>query len=189
MIVPLQISGDTKRKASRPNTPCSSSSNYESRKPGKWLKIYRLDSHWWLKTYLTTDVDASPKTNISLKKDGWKTTFLLKWSLLRGLLLICRGVNFVSSGFLNLGSLIAIRGSVGYLHLRIAQDVGRKFLNCEYPPWTNSSPAKIGHLKRKLVFQSSIFRCYVSCREGICSYIWWHSQRTSHLLFSVYPYR
>ena len=34
-------------------------------------------------------------------------------------------------------------------------------------PETNSSPLKIGHPKRKLVFQPSIFRCYVSFREGI----------------------
>ena len=34
------------------------------------------------------------------------------------------------------------------------------------PPETNSSPLKIGHPKRKLVFQPSIFRCYVSFREG-----------------------
>ena len=33
-------------------------------------------------------------------------------------------------------------------------------------PKTNSSPLKIGHPKRKLVFQSSIFRCYVGFREG-----------------------
>ena len=35
-------------------------------------------------------------------------------------------------------------------------------------PETNSSPLKIGHPKRKLVFQPSIFRCEnVSFREGI----------------------
>ena len=33
-------------------------------------------------------------------------------------------------------------------------------------PETNSSHLKIGHPKRKLVFQPSIFRCYVSFREG-----------------------
>ncbi len=33
---------------------------------------------------------------------------------------------------------------------------------------TASSPLKIGHSKRKLVFQPSIFRCYVSFREGNC---------------------
>ena len=33
-------------------------------------------------------------------------------------------------------------------------------------PKTNSSPLKIGHPKRKLVFQPSIFRCHVSFREG-----------------------
>ena len=33
-------------------------------------------------------------------------------------------------------------------------------------PETNGLPLKIGHPKRKLVFQSSIFRCYVSFREG-----------------------
>ena len=33
-------------------------------------------------------------------------------------------------------------------------------------PETNSLPLKIGHPKRKLVFQPSIFRCYVSFREG-----------------------
>ena len=32
-------------------------------------------------------------------------------------------------------------------------------------PETNSSPLKMGHPKRKLVFQPSIFRCYVSFRE------------------------
>ena len=31
---------------------------------------------------------------------------------------------------------------------------------------TNSSALKIGLLKRKLIFQSAIFRCYVSFREG-----------------------
>ena len=36
-------------------------------------------------------------------------------------------------------------------------------------PETNSSPLKIGHPKMKLVFQPSIFRCYVSFREGILS--------------------
>ena len=34
------------------------------------------------------------------------------------------------------------------------------------PPKTNSSPLKIGHPKRKLVFQPSIFRCHVSFRDG-----------------------
>ena len=34
-------------------------------------------------------------------------------------------------------------------------------------PETNSSHLKIGHLKRKVVFQPSIFRGYVSFREGI----------------------
>ena len=33
-------------------------------------------------------------------------------------------------------------------------------------PETNNSHLKIGHPKRKLVFQPSIFRCYVSFREG-----------------------
>ena len=33
-------------------------------------------------------------------------------------------------------------------------------------PETNSSPLKIDHPKRKLVFQPSIFRGYVSFREG-----------------------
>ena len=33
-------------------------------------------------------------------------------------------------------------------------------------PETHSSPLKIGHPKRKLVFQPSIFRGYVSFREG-----------------------
>ncbi len=34
-------------------------------------------------------------------------------------------------------------------------------------PETNSLPIKMGLPKRKLVFQPSIFRCYVSFREGI----------------------
>ena len=34
-------------------------------------------------------------------------------------------------------------------------------------PETNSSPLKIGHPKRKLLFQPSIFRGYISFREGI----------------------
>ena len=33
-------------------------------------------------------------------------------------------------------------------------------------PETNSSHLKIGYPKRKLVFQPSIFKCYVSFREG-----------------------
>ena len=33
-------------------------------------------------------------------------------------------------------------------------------------PKTNSSPLKMSHPKRKLVFQPSIFSCYVSFREG-----------------------
>ena len=33
-------------------------------------------------------------------------------------------------------------------------------------PETNGSPLKIGFPKRKVVFQPSIFRCYVSFREG-----------------------
>ena len=33
-------------------------------------------------------------------------------------------------------------------------------------PETNSSPLKIGLPKRKIIFQPSIFRCYVSFREG-----------------------
>ena len=37
-------------------------------------------------------------------------------------------------------------------------------------PETNSSPLKIGHPKRKLVFQPSISRGYVSFREGNTSY-------------------
>ena len=39
-------------------------------------------------------------------------------------------------------------------------------MECHTLPETNSSPLKIGHPKRKLVFQPSIFRCYVSFREG-----------------------
>ena len=34
-------------------------------------------------------------------------------------------------------------------------------------PETNSSPLKLGFPKRKLIFQPSIFRGYVSFREGI----------------------
>ena len=34
-------------------------------------------------------------------------------------------------------------------------------------PETNSSPLKIGFPKKKVVFQTSNFRCYVSFREGI----------------------
>jgi len=34
-------------------------------------------------------------------------------------------------------------------------------------PKTNSSHLKIGHPKRKVLFQPSIFRCHVSFREGI----------------------
>ena len=37
-------------------------------------------------------------------------------------------------------------------------------------------PLKIGHPKRKLVFQPSIFRCYVSFRKGS----WWF-QLSTHL--------
>ena len=33
-------------------------------------------------------------------------------------------------------------------------------------PETNSSPLKIDHSKRKVIFQPYIFRCYVSFREG-----------------------
>ena len=33
-------------------------------------------------------------------------------------------------------------------------------------PETKSSHLKIGHPKRKLIFQASIFRCYISFREG-----------------------
>ena len=39
-------------------------------------------------------------------------------------------------------------------------------------PETNSSPLKMGHPKRELVFQPSIFRCYVSFREGIYTSLW-----------------
>ncbi len=46
----------------------------------------------------------------------------------------------------------------------------------QLPSPTNSSPLKIGHPKRKLTFQPSISRCYVSFREGIyiwmCTYVW-----------------
>ena len=38
-------------------------------------------------------------------------------------------------------------------------------------PKTNSSPLKIGHPKRELVIQPSIFGCYVSFREGICFFL------------------
>ena len=33
-------------------------------------------------------------------------------------------------------------------------------------PETNSSHLKIGHPKRKPIFQPQCFRCYASCREG-----------------------
>ena len=42
-------------------------------------------------------------------------------------------------------------------------------------PETNSSPLKIGHPKRKLVFQPPIFRCDVSfreCNDNFCFRIW-----------------
>ena len=39
------------------------------------------------------------------------------------------------------------------------------------PPETNSSPLKIGIPNRKVVFQPSIFRGYVSFREGNRIYI------------------
>ena len=38
-------------------------------------------------------------------------------------------------------------------------------------PETNTSPLQGSHPKRKLVFQPSIFRCYVSFREGVYIYI------------------
>ena len=44
-------------------------------------------------------------------------------------------------------------------------------------PETNSLPLKIGHPKRKLVFQPSNFRCYVSFKDGtvsVCDCIIYH---------------
>ena len=46
-------------------------------------------------------------------------------------------------------------------------------------PETNSSHLKIGHPKRKLVFQPSIFKGYVSFREGKNS-----GNQVKHVLFS-----
>ena len=42
-------------------------------------------------------------------------------------------------------------------------------------PETNSLPLKIGHPKRKLVFQPSTFRCYDSFREG--NVVFWGPSR------------
>ena len=40
--------------------------------------------------------------------------------------------------------------------------------NFKYPPWKfNNLPLKIGHPKRRFIFQPSIFRCHVSFREGV----------------------
>ena len=51
-------------------------------------------------------------------------------------------------------------------------------------PETNSSPMKIGLPNRKVVFQPSIFRGYVSFREGS---IYQSNHIKQHLLFFVYP--
>ena len=40
-------------------------------------------------------------------------------------------------------------------------------------PKTNSLPMKIGFPKKKLVFQPSIFRCYVSFRECNFVFFFW----------------
>jgi len=56
------------------------------------------------------------------------------------------------------------RRNSGELNQRVFLEKQRK---C--PPETNKSPLKIGHPKRKLIFQPSIFRCpNVSFREGKC---------------------
>ena len=44
------------------------------------------------------------------------------------------------------------------------------FRGCTLPE-TNSSPLKMGLPNRKVVFQPSIFGCYVSLREGKCSVV------------------
>ena len=44
-------------------------------------------------------------------------------------------------------------------------------------PETNSSHLKMGHPKRKLVFQPSIFRCYVSFKEGIILLMTWNPEQ------------
>ena len=44
-------------------------------------------------------------------------------------------------------------------------------------PETNSSHLKMGHPKKKLVFLPSVFRCYVSLREGNpCMCFWWFGE-------------
>ena len=57
-------------------------------------------------------------------------------------------------------------------------------------PWDNISPTyislkpKIGHHKRTLVFQSSIFRCYVSFREGI---LYFSENQDFPIPFATFP--
>ena len=55
-------------------------------------------------------------------------------------------------------------------------------------PKTNMLPLKIDHSKRKLVFQPSIFGCYVSFRE--CSYCYFSSfwNILQHILFGSKPW-
>ena len=54
-------------------------------------------------------------------------------------------------------------------------------------PKTNSSPLKIGRPKRKLVSQPSIFKCYVSFREG--TFVQRPSRRFANLNSDVSPSR
>ena len=47
-------------------------------------------------------------------------------------------------------------------------------------PKTNSSHLKIGHPNRKVVFQPSVFRGYVSCKEGNIEWFWDTSHHSHH---------
>ena len=67
-------------------------------------------------------------------------------------------------------------------HIRISTSM---WFTVSTLPETNSSHLKIGHPKRKIVFQPSIFRGYVSSREGI--YIYTYRYPVSHSCLSGWP--
>ena len=106
---------------------------------------------------------------------GWKTDILFFWTLTGCLLSMRLGDVFVVSfsekttlGF-NFHPKLEIiweRFFLRYVHFWA-------FIFLHTLPETNSSPLKIGHPNRKVVLQPSIFRSYVSFREGIIYYTSW----------------
>ena len=124
-----------------------------------------------IKESIDRSISTLPETNIFAPENGWLEydRFLLWWPIFRGKLLVSGSAyKYTLENWLWNKNNSWRWLSYQTWWISIAMSIYRKINvhKCTLPK-TNSSPLKIGHPKRKFIFQPLIFRCEnVSFREG-----------------------